>query len=236
MGIKEEIETQTKKYINSNYEISKSHVVPQKQHLTFGPKAKEMWARVISIDIRKSRDILAERNDLVSIKTHKAFLYAASKCIRSEGGELRSFNGDSILAFFIGPGEEIAKTTVRTGMKIKYVLDDVVNPQLKNAFGKTIDFGIGLAQGEILVAKSGVAGDNDYQDLIWIGWPVYFSVGFSETVSKPKAICISSAVWRSIKEDKKYTHSNGTPMWQKSTLKLSGSEFEVYRTSYRWTL
>ena len=236
MSLKDDIEKQVKDYIHSKYNISKSNVVPRRSHLTFGPSAKEMQARVLYIDLRKSRQILAERDDLISIKTHKSFLYAVSKCIRAEDGELRSFNGDSILTFFIGDGIDPARRAVRAAMKVKYALEEFVSPPLEKAFGKVIDFGIGIAQGGILVAKSGISGDEEYQDLIWIGWPVYHAVGYGETVSRPKSICISKNVYNSIKEDKDMTHSNGKPMWEKSEIELKNGTFTVYRTSYRWVV
>jgi hypothetical protein len=233
LGLKEEIEKQVSNYVHSQYDISKSNVVPRRSHVTFGPSAKDMWAHVLYIDLRKSRRILADRNDLVSIRTHKSFIYSVSKCIRSEGGEPRSFGGDSVLSFFNG-GEESANRAVRAAMKAKYAILKIVNPQLQKAFNRTIDFGIGVAQGEILVAKSGISGDEDYQDLIWIGWPVYHAVGYGETVSEPKSICISKNVYGSIKEDNDMTHSNGKPMWEKSTINLPNGSFTVYKTSYRW--
>ena len=236
MSLKDDIEKQVKDYIHSEYNISKSNVVPRRSHLTFGPSAKEMWGRVLFIDLRKSRQILAERNDLVSIKTHKSFLYAVSKCIRSEDGEIRSFNGDSILTFFIGDGIDPARRAVRTAMKVKYALEEFVNPQLEKAFGKVVDFGIGIAQGEISVAKSGISGDEDYQDLIWIGWPVYHAVGYGETVSRPKSICISKNVYNSIKEDRNLIFSNGEPMWEESEIELKNGTFTVHKTSYRWVV
>ena len=236
MSLKDDIEKQVKDYIHSEYNISKSNVVPRRSHLTFGPSAKEMWGRVLFIDLRKSRQILAERNDLVSIRTHKSFLYAVSKCIRSEGGEIRSFNGDSILTFFNGDGIDSARRAVRTAMKVKYALEEFVNPQLKKAFGKVIDFGIGIAQGDILVAKSGISGDEDYQDLIWIGWPVYHAVGYGEIVSRPKSICISKNVYNSIEEDGDIILSNGKPMWEESEIELKNGTFTVYRTAYRWVV
>ncbi len=236
MSLKDDIEKQVKTYIHSQYNVSKSNVVPKRSHLTFGPSAKEMWARVLYIDLRKSRQILAERNDLVSIKTHKSFLYAVSKCIRVEDGELRSFNGDSILSFFIGDKIDSARRSVRAAMKVKYVLEEFVNPRLEKAFGKVIDFGIGIAQGEILVAKSGISGDEDYQDLVWIGWPVYYAVGYGETVSRPKSICISKNVYNSIIEDRDMTHSNSEPMWEEGEIELKNGTFTIYRTSYRWVV
>ena len=95
---------------------------------------------------------------------------------------------------------------------------------------------MGIGQGDIYVGKSGVAGDEDFQDLVWIGWSVYHAVGYGESASKPKALWISINVWNSIKDDLGLTHSNNQPMWEESVASLPNGSFTVYKTSYRWTI
>ncbi len=170
------------------------------------------------------------------MRTHKAFIYAAAKCVRAESGEPRSFAGDSILSFFPGSGEEPAKHAVRAAMKIKWALEEIINPVLIRDYKGKLDFGIGIAQGEIQVGKSGIAGDEDFQDLVWIGWPVYRAVEFGERASRPRAIWISNHVWKSISGDSNMTHSAGKPMWIREEETLPEGTFTVHKTSYRWPL
>ena len=78
-------------------------------------------------------------------------------------------------------------------MKIGFV--NKINDILKNNDKNKIDFGIGIAQGDVMVAKSGKAGDDKTkQDLVWIGIPVYVAVELSEYGKSSENIWISDNV------------------------------------------
>ncbi len=238
MSLKGEIKERVDAYLYSEYEITKANVIPDKKSIAFGAKAKEMFARILFIDIRGSRKILSETDDpLESCRAHKAFLYAASKCIRNEDGQIRSFSGDSIIAFFMGDGDESAKRAVRAAMKIKYAMQEIINPMLEDKDQAELDFGIGIAQGTFTVVKSGMAGDEMYQDLIWICWATYYAVECGDKAQTPYNIWISERVFNAIKSDKSLRYnSKGDTMWSYDDVKLSFGTHKIYKTSYRWII
>src|SRR5205823_3535771 len=120
MALRDDIEATVKTTIESKYEITDAYVVPGRESVTFGATAKKMWGRALFIDLRGSRKLLTDHEHIPVLKAHKAFLYAAAKCIRAESGEPRGFGGDSILAFWYGSDDDIAKKAVRAAMKIRY--------------------------------------------------------------------------------------------------------------------
>jgi len=112
---------QIKQYLNESYTRSNTSSVPKKNDLTFGNTVKKLeHAKIFYIDMRKSRSILSDATDFWSVKIHKAFLRAVIHCIEKRDGHLRSFNGDGILAFFIG--DNPASKAVRAAMDIKVLL------------------------------------------------------------------------------------------------------------------
>jgi len=172
MSLGEEIKEKISEYMSSKYDITDAIVIPDKNSISFGAQAKKIkHGIVLYADIRGSRDLLSDGTPLLTARTHKSFLYVVAKCIRNQDGKLRSFSGDSAMAFFIG--ENAAIRAVRSAMKIKGAVLKILNPILKEKTEKPLNFGIGIAQGEILIVKSGVGGEEMYQDLIWIGWPTY---------------------------------------------------------------
>lgn len=231
-AIKEKVED----YMNSSYDITDANVVPDKKSLTFGAKAKKLkHAIVLYTDLRDSRSILSDNSHLLTCRAHKSFLYAVAKCINNEGGHLRSFNGDSVLAFF--NGDDSAKRAVRSAMKIKYAVLKIINPILEKKNKKKLNFGIGVAQGEILIVKSGIPGNEIYQDLIWVGWPTYHAFEYGDKAKSPKNIWISKNVYNSIKDDKTMTHSDNEDMWvYNDTHSFSFGNVRVYKTSYYWNI
>lgn len=235
MSLSDEIEERVKKYLNAGYETTRANIVPDKSSIAFGKNAKEMKAKILCIDIRSSKKILSETGaPLESCKVHKAFLYVASKCIRKENGYMRNFSGDGLIAFFMG--EDGAKRAVKSAMKIKYAVNKILNPALEEREYKKLDFGIGVATGDFTVVKSGVAGDEMHQDLIWICWATYHAVEYANKAKTPKNIWISNNVFNEIKGDDSMRYNKGKPMWSYADEKFSFGKTKVYKTTYRWSI
>lgn len=77
--------------------------------LTFGNKGLIFEATVLYIDINGSTDFLNNHQKGTVAKLHMSFFHIIITVAKSLGGEVRSFNGDSMLVFFQG-------TTKATGM------------------------------------------------------------------------------------------------------------------------
>ena len=197
MATNQEALDQIKQYLNESYTRSTTYSVPKKNDLTFGNTVKKLeHAKIFYIDMRKSRKILTDSSDFWSVKIHKAFLRAVIHCIEKRDGHLRSFNGDGILAFFID--DNAASKAVRAAMDIKGYVNEINDILVANNKNK-IDFGIGIAQGPIMIAKSGKGGDDQTkQDLIWIGIALYVAVELSELGKSSKNIWVSDNVFNSV--------------------------------------
>ena len=232
MSLGEEIKEKITGYMNSKYDTTDANVVPDKQSIGFGPKAKNIKHGVILYaDIRGSRDLLSNGTPLSAARAHKSFLYAVAKCTRNQDGKLRSFSGDSVMAFYMG--ENAAVRAVRSAMKIKGAVVEILNPILENKTGNKLNFGIGIAQGNFLVVKSGVAGEEMYQDLIWIGWPTYHAFEYGDKARSPKNIWLSKNVFNTIKDFNDVRYSNSEDMWVYSDdHSFSFGKVRVYKTSF----
>ncbi len=231
----ETIET-IKAYLSESYTNSDATAVPKKHDLTFGNTVKKIrHAVILYIDMRKSRKIMFDTTNFWSIKIHKAFLRSVTHCIEKREGHFRSFNGDGLLSFFVG--ENAASRAVRAAMEIKgFVLK--LNEFLKEKNINAVDFGIGIAQGSVMVAKSGKAGDDHTkQDLIWIGVPVYVAVELSEFGESPKNIWISDNVRTSIGKERYLDVINdkdGNSMWTKYIKKLASTNSDHHVRATGW--
>lgn len=236
MSITDQIKERAEDYLTGNYVASEGYSIPTREDLTFGKTAKKINCKVLYADLRGSKSMLSDHGPIPAIRMHKCFLYAVTKCVHNQGGFIRSFNGDSALCFFKNNDFESSKAAVKAAMNIKYAIEELVNPKMKEKYGRGLDFGIGIAQGEIHVAKSGFQGDPTYQDLIWVGYPTYIAHKFGDSAKSPKNIWISDNVYNSIKKDATMTHSNGVNMWELDydPNLLGGKLF--YKTHYRWPL
>jgi adenylate cyclase len=235
MATHQEILDKVDEYLNEAYVQEDARTVPKRTDLTFGNTVKKIGHTVVLyVDMRKSRRILSDASNFWSVKVHRAFLLALTHCVEYRDGHMRSFNGDGILAFFVG--ENAASRGVRAAMDTKaFVLQ--INEHLNAEGVDPIDFGIGIAQGGILVAKSGKSGDDwTKQDLVWIGLPIYLAVELSEFGQQPNNIWISNNVRTSIGKENHLGVVNdkaGNSIWTKEAKKLkSVGEKEVRTTTW----
>lgn len=240
-----DILSKVKGILDTRFESEVTTEVPDLDNskLTFGNFGLEFDATVLYIDIRKSSALLSKHNRSTVAKIHMCFFHAVVKIAATLGGDVRSFNGDSLLVFFQGTTKQTLSNAVKAAMNIKYVLmnsESSVN-DLLNKYS-TIDFGIGLDDGTILATKVGISGTNN-RDLIWVGNSVNKAVKLSDICNSPNNIAISSFVYGNLIDSVKYHLTKDvwgnevkTDMWNKASFQFNGALEYYYYTSYYWTL
>lgn len=247
MGFEDDIKKKVSTILDEKFEVEEVTSVPDiaNPKLTFGNKGLEFEATVLYIDMRGSTEVLNSHNKPVVAKIHMAYFHTIVKIANSLGGEVRSFNGDSMLVFFAGTTKEILNKAVQAAMQMVYMIGHEENGINKMLSKYTkIDFGIGLDDGKILCTKIGVGGDSNNKDLIWIGNPVNKSTVLSDHAKKHENIYISKRVYECLNDDMKYynTSTNAwgeevhTDMWQYCVFEYNGQTESCYHTSYCWTV
>ncbi len=221
-------------YLEDSYQRQDTRVVPKRSDLTFANTVKRIpHAAVFYVDMRGSRKILRAAGGLTAVKVHRAFLQAIVYCVESRDGHFRSFNGDGALAFFVG--ENAASRAVRAAMDLKAYVREINHLLVKREVA-AVDFGVGIAQGAVEVAKSGKQGeDATKQDLVWIGTAVHLAVALSECAKKPNNLWISVNVRSAIGEQEALgvvKDREGKSKWRKSSRDLGAlGHREVRHTS-----
>lgn len=246
MGLKSEITEKVSSILDNNFEIEEVKYVPDLTNgkLTFGNKGLLFEATVLYIDLRDSTGILNKHNKSTIAKIHKAYLHTTVKIATSLGGDVRSFNGDSVLAFFQGTSKNSLSKAVKAAMQIRYMLansESGINTLL--AKYSAVDFGIGMDDGKILCVKVGIGGDDNTKDLIWIGNAVNKSVVISDNCKASEYIGISSYVYANLEDDVKYGNQKNywgqdekVDMWKPYQIIYNGKYETFYKTEWYWTV
>lgn len=246
MGLKEDITTKVKEIINTNVNIEEVNYVPEisDSKLTFNGAGLKFHATVLYIDMRGSTEVLNKHNRPTIAKIHKAYLHTTVKVTTALGGHVRSFNGDSVLAFFPGNSIKTLNNAVKAAMNICYMItspDAGINELLSKY--SAVNFGIGLDFGKVLCTKIGVGRDNNTQDLIWIGNAVNRSVVISDECGSRHYIGISSIVYNNLSDDLKYHKykdsygfERSDNMWVTDYVTYNGIREIYYKTSYHWSV
>jgi adenylate cyclase len=237
MGLKQDIIDKVTGIVDGAFTVTNTSSVPDigDSRLTFGNTGLLFKATVLYIDMRGSTKILHKHNRTTVSKIHMAYFHTVVKIAGSLGGEVRSFNGDSLLVFFQGDTTNRVRDAVKAAMKIKYMLtDSTVGINSILAKYSAIDFGIGLDYGNVLCTKVGVGGNSNNQDLFWVGQAVNKSVIISDNCKASSHIGISEMVRVNLLDEVKY--SSGNDMWSPSIISYNDSNHTIYKTSYHWVV
>jgi adenylate cyclase len=246
MGLNQDITSKVKEILDTNFDVTDVSYVPEitDSKLTFNNGGLKFEATTLFIDMRDSTKVLNNHNKPTIAKIHKAYLHTTVKIATALGGQVRSFNGDSVLAFFQGTTKNSLSNAVKAAMQISYMISSA-NSGINKLLAKysAVDFGIGLDDGKILCTKIGVGGDNNTKDLIWIGNAINKAVVISDECRSPNHIGISNYVYSNLNDNVKYhVYKNAfgndvqVNMWTAYTVNYNGVVETFYKTSYHWTV
>lgn len=238
MSLKSDILAKAKEIKNATFIKKDTDSIPSidTSLLTFGCTGLNFPATVLYIDMRGSTKVLNTHQRRVVAKIHMTYYHAIVKIAKNDGGEIRSFNGDSLLVFFYGMSVDVARKAVRSAMKMKYAITTIVNETLSDYID--IDFGIGIDCGNILATKVGIGGNNDNKDLIWIGNAVNRSTKISDGCKLPYCIGISNAIYEKLddsllhyKKSNQWGFTMTEDAWISSWLRYNDNPETIYKTN-----
>jgi adenylate cyclase len=169
----------------------------------------------------------------------KAYFSGTVKIVGANSGHVRSFNGDGMLAIFVGARR--SNNAVTAAMQVKRFVLNVLEPQFRRYFannqkaiGNALDFsvGAGLDDGTIFAVRVGIRGTND---VAWVGRCTNTSAKLSNITRSPNNVAITRAVYQRLNENRKF--SKGVHMWSDEQLhEFGGVRRAIRTTSYHWRL
>lgn len=235
--LKDDIYNSVNSILDDHMDVKDVSTVPsiEDRQLTFGLSGKRFNNVCFFIDMRGSTKILEKHNANVVIKIHKAFFITILKIVNALDGEVRSFNGDSILAFFVGNDSNTIESAIEAAMKVKYMLlidENSLKEKVLRKYDTEIDIGIGLDIGTTTVAKVGYSAKNS-KDLIWIGSNVNHSVKISDNRNRPNNIAITKRLYDNLTNTAKFS-TKGKNMWQQSSCRYNDKNEVIHITDYYW--
>jgi class 3 adenylate cyclase len=239
MGLLEEVTAKVDAYLVGDYAVTKPRDVPDPEDVPLGNKALEFAATALFIDVRQSTDISDSFRRQTAAKMMKAYFDGAVRIINANGGRVRSFNGDGMLAFFMGDFR--SNPAAKAAMQVDWFVTEVLQTkfqkyfsQNRSALGKALEFevGAGLDDGDIYAVKVGIKGTND---VAWVGRATNTAAKLANIGSGSRNIFITRAVYQRLNDDTKL--SGGVQMWSDERLQdVGGVTRGIRSTAYRWKL
>ena len=226
MGFVIDLENKVRDYLEGDYEITETKTIPSVENVPFGKKAKKMQLCAYCIDIRNSTELMDIHQKQTSGKIHKAFLTIASRVVLENGGEIRSFNGDGLLAFWPAYTKNQISDVVKCAMTTKWLLHTKLSPLFEKY--QKIDFGIGIDWGEVYILRAGISRNSNNNDLVFIGKCVNYATAIANQAENPYHVEISESIYDNLEDNWILGESNGqnVNMWKDGTVKWKGDNYK----------
>jgi class 3 adenylate cyclase len=230
MGFKEGLRSEMGKIAGGAWAEREGRAVPSDSSVSMGNDAVKIDATVLYADLADSTILVDRYKPQFAAKIYKMFLHCAAKIIVANGGTITAYDGDRVMAIYLGDAKNSQATT--TALQLKWTVDAIVQPALVERYGATefkLKHVVGIDTSELFVAKTGVRGDND---LVWVGRAANHAAKLAAMADSHQTY-VSQAVFERLRPDVKTC--DGHPMWES----LAWNEFDgrkIFRSNWGYEL
>jgi class 3 adenylate cyclase len=224
----DDLRTELDSIFKSKWEERAGQKVPETVDLKLGSNdAVQLDATVLYADLAESTKLVDSTKWQFAAEVYKAYLACASRLILSEGGTVTAFDGDRVMAVFLGNQKN--NDAARCALKINYAVREIINPTLKPYWNTdvVVRHAVGIDTGALRAARTGVRNSND---LVWVGRAANYAAKLCAFRTENYATWISSDVYGVLAGNQ--LTSQGTNMWEAATWSEKG--LTVYRSKYQW--
>ena len=129
---KSDLQKMVDDYLGGTYETYRPRDVPEPTDIPLGKKAASMDTTALFIDIRQSSDITNTFRRQTAAKMLKSYFHGAVKVISANGGKVRSFNGDGMLALFVG--NRRSNNAAMAAFQVEWFVTELLRPKFDRLF------------------------------------------------------------------------------------------------------
>lgn len=226
MALLEDLKAEVATVFREAWEAATGRVVPVPTSIGLGNKAIEFGtATVLYADLDGSTAMVEKMSWKFSAEIYKTYLHCAAKIIKAQGGAITAYDGDRIMAVFIGEGQCSGAATA--ALQLNYAVSQIINPAIQAQY--TTDFVVkhvvGVDTSPIRAARTGVRGDND---LVWVGRAANYAAKLT-AMSSDWPAWITGDVYNMLTPDLK--QSNGEYVWEAQQW-TAMNNMSVYRSNW----
>lgn len=241
----DDVADEVKKILNWDYQLVPYDKVPTRDDLPLGGKAATFSTAVLYIDIRGSSRYPVVHHRRTVARLFNAFHTGCVRIIRHNGGQVRSFNGDSILVLFEPGSSTPANQAVRCGLQLVHFVRAVLRPAIKaKDYREPINCGVGVTHGEVLAARIGLRQEPN-NDLIFPCTTINLAAKMGDSIGDPTNLAISAETMHLLDEDNRYRHEEYThwffgdrrvrkiPRWtEDDSFVFAGKRLSIFKTDH----
>lgn len=225
-----DIESFSKTLFSTKWIQREGRIVPESEDVKLGNDAVLLDAAVLYADLAGSTQLLERFSETFAASAIKAFLDSACKVIKNNGGVITSFDGDRVMAVFVGNSK--CSASAKSGLQISQAVK-TINASIGDVHPYRtykLDFSVGIDVGQLFVVRAGIRGAND---LSWVGLPANYAAKLSEIRGRPEKVFITEKLFERLNDNSKYGGDERRCMW--SAIQTSAVPVPVWGSYWHWT-
>ena len=229
MKTAQEIVTEIKTVFATKWQTRKGTKVPEPEDIGLGNDAVLLDGTVLYADMADSTGLVVGYKDWFAAEVYKAYLVAACHVIRNNGGVITAFDGDRVMAAYIGEGKNSAAAI--TALQLNWVVVGV-NAALKAAYPNSafqLKHSVGIDTSPLFVARTGIRKSND---LVWVGRAANYAAKLSGVNDAGYSAFITEQVFSVLRDDAKYGGNPRRVMWEKAHWQTYN--LTIYKSNWLW--
>ena len=229
MSLEEKLKESVASTLKEQWTERQGRVVPDLDSLKLGNDAVKINGTVLYADMSGSTSLVDNHKQHFAAEIYKSYLECAARIIKDEGGTITAYDGDRIMAVYLGDNKNTS--AVRTGLKINYAVQKIINPAIKNQYPNvtySMNHTVGIDTSELFVSRVGVRNDND---LTWVGRAANHAAKMSDLDNG--YVFISSDVFNMMDDSTKYAGTEKTSMWDARSWTAMANKI-IYRSNWIW--
>jgi class 3 adenylate cyclase len=230
MSLGYDLNSEVGKILRESWTTRQGRVVPDPDDLRLGNDAMLLDGTVLYADLNGSTNLVETEKSEFAAEVYKCFLTCAARIIRAEGGVITAYDGDRIMAVYLGDAKN--SDAARTALKINYSVNKIINPAIKAQYPWTsyaIAHVVGIDTSNLFVARIGVRGDND---LVWVGRSANYAAKLSDGSGPPSQI--TADVYNGLNSALKFSQ-DGQNMWIQDAASILGYK-TIYTSTWLWPI
>lgn len=234
MALDEELLVETRRIMNLPWDIRDGRVVPDDASVALDGGGVRLDATFLYADLAGSTKLVSELSPNAAARVVRAYLSGACKIILADGGVITNFDGDRVMAVFVGDYKN--NLAARCGLKINHFVEKILRPATAAQLGDLsqkglhVGHGVGIDTSQVLVVRAGRRNNND---LTWVGRSANVAAILSEAKGE-RPIVVSEAVYERLNDESKLGGNPRQPMWTPVQVNLKGVQTTAYGSNWIW--
>lgn len=221
--------------ISTPWQITNGAKVPETDDVVLKNGGRLVDATYLYADLAGSSKLAQSLNKEATAKIVKAYINTASRILRNFDGQIRSFDGDRVMAIFMGENKNW--NAVRAALAINWAVLEVIRPAIKDGWTDGANFcdighAVGVDTGEALIVRGGV---RNHSDLISIGAAPNVAAKLSD-LRNHHSLFITDRVHMTLSEDLLTDDTGRIKLWSRmsNSVQIGGTYTTVFGSSAHW--